>query len=274
MHWDGISWELKRIKTNSCGGVKYPPIKAILAFSPEDILFAHIDGSISHYNGMEFTNDCSLITQLNGSANAIWGISNKDFYVVSNNGFIAHYNGSSWTKIESGTTTDIQDVWGVKIDKDVLVACAVSNIASQGDRKILLYRNGERENIFWPSGLRINSIWFLNLRQMFSCGDGIYKREYGVNWERQIAVENNTFTEKIRGQNVNDVFVVGDFGFAAHYNGFNWKIYEEVNAALFYSMSYKDNVVAAVGERNAKGDRKSTRLNSSHTDISRMPSSA
>jgi hypothetical protein len=66
VHWDGNNWELKRIKTNACGGVVYPPIISIFAFSADDILFAHIDGSISYYNGIEFTNDCSLITQLNG----------------------------------------------------------------------------------------------------------------------------------------------------------------------------------------------------------------
>ena len=65
VHWNGSMWKLKRIKTNACGGVDYPPIKTILAFSSNDILFAHIDGSITHYNGKEFINDCSLITQLN-----------------------------------------------------------------------------------------------------------------------------------------------------------------------------------------------------------------
>ena len=95
IHWGDSQWELKRIKTNACGGVDYPPIKAILAFARDDILFAHIDGSISHFNGTEFTNDCSLITQLNGSANKIWGKSKDDYYVVSGNGFIAHYKTGS-----------------------------------------------------------------------------------------------------------------------------------------------------------------------------------
>ncbi|MEO8232596.1 MAG: hypothetical protein ABI638_09950, partial [Ignavibacteriota bacterium] len=112
VHWDGQGWELKKIKTNACGGVDYPPIKVIFAFSLNDILFAHIDGSISYFNGVDFTNDCSLITQLSGSVNKIWGISKNDFYVVSDNGFIANYQSGSWTKIESGTTLNINDVWG------------------------------------------------------------------------------------------------------------------------------------------------------------------
>src|ERR1044072_8427003 len=46
------------------------------------------------------------------------------------------------------------------------------------------------------------------------------------------------------------------------------KCQEEIHVA------YKVNNACVQKERCNKGDRKSTRLNSSHTDISRMPSSA
>ncbi|NIR94991.1 MAG: hypothetical protein GWO08_15440, partial [Gammaproteobacteria bacterium] len=97
---------------NACGGVVYPPIEAIFAFSANDVLFAHIDGSITHYDGNNFTNDCSLITQLNGSVNKIWGTASNDIYVVGPDGLIAHYNGQDWQRIESGTDVDLMDVWG------------------------------------------------------------------------------------------------------------------------------------------------------------------
>src|SRR5574338_153622 len=130
VHWDGSQWELKRIKTNACGGVEYPPIKAIFTFSSDDILFAHIDGSITHYNGIKFTNDCSLITQLDGSATKIWGVSHNDYYVVSGNGFIAHYQNGQWSRIESGTDLNINDIYGeynLRTEKWEIIAPA-SNI--------------------------------------------------------------------------------------------------------------------------------------------------
>ena len=105
VHWDGQQWELKRIKTKACGGVDYPPIRAVFAFSRNDILFAHIDGGITYFDGINFNNDCSLVTQLNGSANKMWGRSRNDLYVVSGNGFIAHYNGGS------GGQITIKDPW-------------------------------------------------------------------------------------------------------------------------------------------------------------------
>ena len=126
IHWDGLGWELSRIKTNACGGVEYPPIKAIFAFSSNDILFAHIDGSISHYDGMKFVNDCTLITQLNGSSNKIWGVDSNDFYVVSGNGFIAHYQYGHWSRIESGTDVDLKDIYGSSNGNE-LWTCGWSN---------------------------------------------------------------------------------------------------------------------------------------------------
>ena len=48
------------------------------------------------------------------------------------------------------------------------------------------------------------------------------------------------------------------------------KIIEEMEAAL----TAEDPKLVATMERAPRRDRKSTRLNSSHTDISRMPSSA
>ncbi len=43
------------------------------------------------------------------------------------------------------------------------------------------------------------------------------------------------YTERIRGAEVNDIFVVGDFGIVAHYNGISWKLFPQVAAADVYN---------------------------------------
>ncbi len=247
VHWDGQEWELKRI-----GSGYGNPYYTVYAFNENDVWF---DGTIQ-WDGSRYsahTNNFPLEPNGDGwRVNAMWGTSSSDFYVVGNNGNIAHYDGSSWEKIESGTEVDIQDIYGIKVNGEEIVACTVTNIATSGNGKILLFRNSYKQTIFWPSGLRINSIWYKTERQMFACGDGIYKR-IGINWERQIQFENTTYTEKIRGNDINDLFVGGDFGFLAHYNGVSWKVYKTGNVALFYSLSVKGDLVVGVGERNAKG---------------------
>ncbi|MCK7527248.1 MAG: hypothetical protein MZV64_61415 [Ignavibacteriales bacterium] len=68
-----------------------------------------MDGSqVVHWNGEGQSQPiCTPI-----SINKLCSSSN-DLYAVGYGGGIAHYNGTSWSKIESGTTTTINDIWGV-----------------------------------------------------------------------------------------------------------------------------------------------------------------
>jgi len=47
------------------------------------------------------------------SINKLWGTSSYNLYGVGDKGMIAHYNGSSWQKMESGTTVDLNDIFGL-----------------------------------------------------------------------------------------------------------------------------------------------------------------
>ena len=178
-YWDGNEWKLIRIMTNACGGVVYPPIQAIFDFSSNDILFAHIDGSISHFNGTEFNNDCSLITQLNGSAYRMWGKTKDDFYVVSGNGFIAHYQNDNWTSIESGTDLDIYDIWGdyntINGTYDIIAVAAKQFV--NYDKKIFRINGNTVQNILTDSiPYSIHGVWFKSGKKYFVAGAGIYSK--------------------------------------------------------------------------------------------------
>ncbi len=253
VYWDGSEWGLKRIKTNACGGVDYPPIKAIFTFSEDDILFAHIDGSITHYNGIEFTNDCSLITQLNGSANKIWGISKNDYYVVSGNGFIGHYNGQSWQRIQSGTSLNINDIWGsVDNQGNKYILCAAYDFGTGGEKKLLSINGFLVNEISWVDNRELYTVWFNTKNKIYAGGEGLFVN-VGNGWELQDNLQ-NYFTFRIRGEGSNNVFGTGGFGFTVHYNGLDWKVMDEagLSGGNYESLDVKGNTVALVGfEGNA-----------------------
>src|SRR5574338_1708294 len=207
VHWNGQNWQLKKIKTNACGGVDYPPIKTSFAFSTNDILFAHTDGSITYFNGVGFINDCSLITQLNGSVNKIWGVSENDFYVVSGNGFIACFKNGSWTKIESGTKTNINDIWGVidQSNNQQMVYGAVSFVAQAGDQKILKIQNNKVDSLYWNTGRRVHTVWSYNNRYLYAAGGGIFENRRGY-WN-EITEVPLYYSRNIRGIDNNNIFV-------------------------------------------------------------------
>ncbi len=259
VHWDGNSWDFKRLRTNSCGGVEYPPIKTILGFSADNILFAHIDGSITHFNGIEFINDCSLISQLNGSANKIWGLSKDDYYVVSGNGFIAHYNGINWTKIESGTKLDFHDIYGATDPKtgeqQILAVCSRNLPLDKGIYRI--QGNTATQISSAPIQWELYALWFIPNRHYYVIGNGIYEKKYlsDTLWKDNRFDITNYATTEIRGNDLNDVFVSGAFGEFLHFNGFSWKSY--INETGWFSGSYgstavKDNLVITVGYEGAQ----------------------
>lgn len=109
VHWDGIKWELKKILYKN----NFWKINTILAFNENDIWF----DAFVHWNGISFSNETIPNVLMGWRSNSMWGVSNEDFYIVGNEGNIAHYNGTKWTKIETGTELDIQDIWGTYNEK-------------------------------------------------------------------------------------------------------------------------------------------------------------
>ncbi|MEJ2193291.1 MAG: glucosyl transferase [Ignavibacteriaceae bacterium] len=255
VHWDGIEWKFYRIMFYTiCGQQSRTPYpaSAIFAFNESEVWIGMDGRQIARINGIiQVETICPPFSMI---INKIWGTSSNDLYIVGYNGNIAYYNGSSWQKVESGTDVDVQDIWGIANKPlEPLILCAASNVLEPGDHTILSINiNNKIDTIGWKSDRRINSTWFKGDSKLFACGAGVFIRNDGINWEEQTKLP-LTYTRRIRGTDNNDVFVAGDFGFVAHYNGSSWKEYPGANVALFYSLDYKNEIMVAVGERNGKG---------------------
>ena len=84
--------------------------QAIFAFSSNSIIIT--DGwAVLHWDGSSFIPLFYADDNLERNNLKVLGTSLNNFYAVGRNGMIAYFNGS-WQKIESGTTLDIQDIWG------------------------------------------------------------------------------------------------------------------------------------------------------------------
>ena len=249
VHWNGQSWELKKI-----GGIGGWACHTVFAFFTNDIWF---EGTI-HWDGSNYTvhkNGWPLMPNGDGwQVNKMWGSSSSDLYAVGNNGNIAHYqNGSRWTKIVSGTTTNINDVFGFvdPISDEADVYCAVSFLFQSGDRKILRIKNNIVDSLNWFDDKRINSIWTSNNKFFFTAGDGVFENKRGY-WNQLIDLP-PYYSNNIRGNGLNDIFVCGDFGLLSHFNGSSWLTYNEhYMQGILFSIATKNNIVVTVGLRGSK----------------------
>ncbi|MCK6382647.1 MAG: hypothetical protein L6Q54_15535, partial [Leptospiraceae bacterium] len=235
---------------SSCNPVDYSPLKAIFAFSDSNIAITS-GGSIGWFNGKINRADCGIRPLLSGAINKMWGSSSSDLYVVGNGGNIAHYNGTSWQKIESGTSSIINDVWGTT-DKNgkVIVYCPVSSFFEPGDKKILRITDYIVDSFQWNKDVRLYSAWAAGENYLFVCGEGAFENKFGYwNQINLPAVGMNS----VRGNNINDIFIVGDYGFISHFNGVNWKVMGSPNDNGYSKVNVKRDVVVISGQSQGYG---------------------
>ena len=239
-YWDGSKWELKRVSVEFRGNKIILPLEGIFAFSPTDIWLV---GSLPIHGDGENWKIFDLRTSLdpNLSLSKAWGSSSEYIYFVGRNGSIAHYQKGKWTKIESGTNTDIYDIWGYD-NKDKLVLFS-------GYQEIFKITNSNTsEKIDIKLNKRIRAVWFNSTNKIYAAGDGIFSTTDMINWKEE-DVLNEYATFKIRGTNYNNIFAAGGFGFTAHFNGAAWKVMEEaaLQSGNYYSLDVKENITAMVG---------------------------
>ena len=246
IHWNGRNWEIIRIPYLYQNQNIINPLNFVFVLNEQTIYFG--GNGIVKWNGKEFENfDINDESWGSSVINEMWGNSNENLYIVGNDGELAHYNGQNWHKIESRTYAHIQDIWGIYNSNYYDILCPVSTM---GEEIKLLKINMDNNviDIEWPyKDKYILSLWFKDLNNVFICGFGVYKSLKLERFRQFNSLPNLKFN-KIRGNNTNDVFVAGDFGFLAHYNGIDWKEYTSfARGNKFISIDYKDDKAVAVG---------------------------
>jgi hypothetical protein len=257
--WDGKVWNIQKIPYYYQGQAFYGPIYSIWAFNTNDIWFA---GQI-RWDGQRF-NSVELPSSAWGAykVNKMWGTSDANLYIVGDGGSIAHYNGTSWTKIESGTSLDFQDIFGIinpQTNQTEILAVASQLDINQGNKIVSI--QGTTVVPINSSGLSwsIVGVWFLPGKQYYIVGDGVGQKHslqdsnpWTVHPTGTLAAN---YSESIRGNNINDVIIVGDFGDIVHYNGSTWKSYlseTHLPNGGFGHVAIKGNLVIAVGVNGGK----------------------
>jgi hypothetical protein len=252
VHWDGTKWELKRINMlSSCNPITYPPLRAIWAFSENNIVVTS-GGSIGWFDGINNLTDCSIRPLLTGSLNKLWGSNSSDLYVVGNNGNIAHWNGSKWTKIESGTDVNLRDISGQTNE------IFVSGYSTDLSKSILLKLKNNTTETFWenntisgtpPYGNLIYSIAGSSNNLIISSNQGVFKHNFMIIYPSQKIFTVPRRVYKVVAKNMNDIYTAGDRSNVWHYNGVTRKeLYVNLSVpSPYYSAAVSGNIYVAVG---------------------------
>ena len=253
IHWNGTKWELYRLKTARYDGpLGEDQINCLYCFSTDDIWMFSDVGSYLHWDGSNWRTE--FLWERQGGVYTIWGFSSDDLYFAGTNGSLTHYDGTSFTLLPTNTDLRIEDIYGTinasTHEKEILYI--VSTPIPPPGRGIFRLEGtqSEPENADSLPNL-LSTIWFDNKIKYYVGGDGLWSvNKLGQSWRREEGLL-NYFEHDMLGQNSNDIFIVGAFGFIAHYNGANWHNYNGSELpfldGVFARVDYKENLIVTVG---------------------------
>jgi len=262
VHWDGNNWELKQLLWNNS---VFSPIRGILALDENNFYFAA--GSVFKWDGnsnsVQMVFSRLSLPDPSGTIEKLWGSTSTQIYGVGNVGSLVHYNGTSWQQIESGTTLNINDIWGDYNPKtgewEILAVAGNILQGTESERAILQIKNNlssellNAEGTGWP----LSGIWFNSGRKYYLVGSGVFSKTL-LNenlWDSSLISISEYHTNAIRANNINDAFIVGAFGESLHFNGVGWKSYQNELGVFFGSykaISIKNDLVISVGYESTK----------------------
>ena len=276
VHWDGNTWELKRISVNYRGQPNLAPLVAVFALKNGKVIFSSGLPYLPEGDHWKLYHlwDMGILDNNDGSLYSIWGTSMENLYFVGNKGTIAHYNGTSWEKIESGTDMNLLDIYG-NYSSTIYIsggkASLLKGVLLGGDLdgfKIL--KRGESINandMFNPyfAG-NISTIWINPNNTVYFGGHLLYKYKLGI-WEIVSSLDGNFmggnssaqhfgYITRIRGTSENNIFLVGERNTLRHFNGKTWEQigmpYNVSSYIIWSSVAVRGKVITTVGSRGQK----------------------
>jgi len=260
--WDGNKWTVFDIEAQYMGSMTNPNLYRIFYFSENDIWITDF-GYPFHWNGNKWTIYQLHDMGINASVGyGIWGMSSSNMYFVGINGNIVHYDGQKFTKIETHSDLRFYDVWGNSENDVYFCQYDISSRLSS-----VLYYDGQNltskyyfDSVDYESKVlagRVQTIWAYGDTLYAGCSSGVWKESLKTGEGKMKSwldiCGDWVYPNRIRGQENNDIFVVGNWMKMAHYNGASWKSFSSVFGTVgdYFSVSIKGNLVCAVGRANS-----------------------
>ncbi len=216
---------------------------AVAVLNDTTIWIASNNSQIAIWNGNKQTG----IMCLPVSVSKMWAENKNWVYTVGALGQIGHYTNGNWQKIESGTTSQIYDIWGLENPKyeDVIYCCVLDNL-------LKINQQNEVSQFKLPNYIYFWSVWFDSPYKLYGSGNGIYENSNNK-WNR-IDLLGDRAVSKIRGTDYNNIFGAGTYGLITHFNGSSWYAYNITKSAqgAYTNLSVKDRIMIAVGFNNGK----------------------
>ncbi len=260
-HWNGSKWEVKKISVLYKGNQTVAPLEGVFALPTGEIIFSSGLPYLPQTGGWKLYHlwDMGVLNQNDGGVNKIWGTSINDLYFVGRKGTIVHYDGKSWKKIDSGTTLDINDIWGdynKRTQEWEILAVAANKFLNEGSTLLKIEKTIAKELNKVGLPWSLSSVWFQSSKNYFIGGDGLFSNKKINNDWTKVTDFPTFYKDRVRGLGSNDIVISGSNGLLSHFNGFTWRHYQNSElpyfTGRFLSAAIKNDIIVAVGWENQR----------------------
>ncbi len=251
LHWTGKGWARVQVPFQWCpyNTLVYPSIYSV-KFDNNGVPYFLWGMSLTHYVNKNFYFDCSLYNIFSYAATSMYIFSDNEIYIGGHYGEFAYFRNNSWTYYQVPVQTFCSDIWGIheSVTNEKIIM-AVYYTPFQGDSaKIYKYKNNQLE-VINQKGLPLScgSIWSPNGKRWYVGSGGLYySNNLKKGWKYMQGSNLVGFINKVRGNDLNDIFIVGNDGKIAHWNGSSWKTFFNINGS-FLSLDVKNDIIVAGG---------------------------
>jgi hypothetical protein len=263
--WDGKDWKLIKVPVRlqyatSVLVTDQDPIVSVFAPTPNDVWFVSNAGGVTRYLDTSWVMmDIPYNQGPGGGAKKIWGDDSSDMYIGAGNGVLTRFNGTSWQELESGTTLDIQDIWGGinSATGNLEILAVAADPYTSYDRTILKI-SGTTVTTLSDSGIQypLSGVWFSPGKLYCVAGYEFYQKNNPYDssaWKGNLI---SYYLYALRGSALNDMVVTGDYGYILHFNGVGWRLYlpaTYLENGWNMSVATKGDLIVAVGMNNEYG---------------------
>ena len=223
-----------------------------------------------HWDGLAWTSyhlwNMGVLNPDDGGVHYSWGTSSSDMYFVGNKGSIVHYDGTSFTKMASPTTQDLDGIVGVFDSETGEKRIWVNGWGGYPYRGFLMQYNGTDWEIVWDEhnpfvaeshvdepNLNITDEKYLVVytgrtdHGIISIQDQKDLQQYEI-----IHQNYNGYIRSLAGDKVNDIIGVGDLTNAIHFNGSTVAQIDElenmVPAFRYLAVDSQDGIIVIVSD--------------------------
>ncbi len=246
--WNGSKWTPFRVPVYYNGRRTFSPIHSVFGRNKNDVWFGMY--YMVHWNGRSYS---QVFPKTGSFENKIWeSMDGSDLYAAEDYGMISysHDHGRSWKVVRTGTGLSFHDIWGS--GSQVLAVAS-----DRSGHEYLVRMDGDTAvhvAATLPFARSVSGVWFVPHREYFLVGNGIFENKTLRQkvWRYDPFIWHlNRYEFAVRGSSENNVFIAGESGSIARWNGSAWKAFSAIKHThdRLQAISVKNDLVVAVGQR-------------------------